>query len=605
MGGQDGRPVPAHVLAPRGIVSRASRRRRGLDARICSWTNRGGGVAAAPRQHRGGVAAGWSDIPRGDRRGARVRYAWCGVWTSIYLAVLASFNASGLIRYCTRFTEDVFNALLAFNFVAEGASPLWRGLQPALATGRKSADALLALNAALGTSVACRAFAGAPRSPRPARTKPTARRLGDARSLVKPTARCLRETRALGAAGAFPDEISATVRGARSRRNVDRPDAGRVFSAKARALLADFGPAAVVVSASAVLSRPAARRLGGLERLKLGAPREQIFSAVDLGALRVKYRILAMVPAVFLATLFFLDQNITVRTVNSPQNKLKKGAAYHLDLAALAFITLGSSLLGLPWMCSATVQSLNHVRALSTYVSRRGRIPSRRESRRTPARLRRGYSVETRGRGGRARPSTRGRSSVETLRYAESVETAPPRPALDDAPPPPLKKPAPPLAAPAGQKRPLPAPDEIIRAAKLRAAPPKQVPKATVSVAAPKVPLVKAAPVADAPRGVAAASPDVASRNAVSELVEAPVRAAGNATNATRLRATAGGRSARRIPRIAPKFRRGVRTRRRSLESACRNPLEGNTTEQSRRRRGCRAGSSVDGLRRRRGVTRG
>ena len=276
---------------------------------------RHGNIAATSRRRRGGVSAVASrrrrdGVGHSARRPARarVRYAWCGVWTSIYLAVLASFNASGLIRYCTRFTEDVFNALLAFNFVAEGASPLWRGLQPALATGRKSADALLALNAALGTSVACRAFAGAPRSPRPARTKPTARRLGDARSLVKPTARCLRETRALGAAGAFPDEISATVRGARSRRNVDRPDAGRVFSAKARALLADFGPAAVVVSASAVLSRPAARRLGGLERLKLGAPREQIFSAVDLGALRVKYRILAMVPAVFLATLFFLDQ---------------------------------------------------------------------------------------------------------------------------------------------------------------------------------------------------------------------------------------------------------------------------------------------------------
>ena len=81
-----------------------------------------------------------------------------------------------------------------------------------------------------------------------------------------------------------------------------------------------------------------------------------------MGALSLKYRLLAAIPAVFLATLFFLDQNITVRTVNSPQNKLKKGAAYHLDLFALASITLASSLLGLPWMCSATVQSLNHVR---------------------------------------------------------------------------------------------------------------------------------------------------------------------------------------------------------------------------------------------------
>ena len=74
-----------------------------------------------------------------------------------------------------------------------------------------------------------------------------------------------------------------------------------------------------------------------------------------------------MCAAIFLATLFFLDQNITVRTVNSPSHKLKKGAAYHLDLCALGLLTGLASVCGLPWMCSATVQSLNHVRAMTSY----------------------------------------------------------------------------------------------------------------------------------------------------------------------------------------------------------------------------------------------
>ena len=164
--------------------------------------------------------------------------------------------------------------------------------------------------------------------------------------------------------------------------------------------------------ASSLFSLPSVRKLGSLKRLTLGAPREKLFSLVDMGALSLKYRLLAAIPAVFLATLFFLDQNITVRTVNSPQNKLKKGAAYHLDLFALASITLASSLLGLPWMCSATVQSLNHVRALSTYAD-------------------------------------------QETQTVEKVDTPPNKPS----------KPAP-LAAPAAQKRPLPSPDEIIRAAK-------------------------------------------------------------------------------------------------------------------------------------------
>ncbi|EGB05326.1 hypothetical protein AURANDRAFT_30993 [Aureococcus anophagefferens] len=234
-------------------------------------------------------------------------YAWCGVWTSCYLAVLASFNASGLIKYCTRFTEDVFNALLAFNFLSEGASPIVRLLRSVGVGAARPGDALLAMNSALATSVACTSLAGAPRT--------------------------------------------------------------RFFTAKFRTLIADFGPAFVIVAMSALLRTDAMTGLGSLARLELGAPRAKMFSLVDLGSLAVRYRLLAAIPALFLATLFFLDQNITVRTVNSPQNKLAKDSAYHLDLLALATITLGSSLLGLPWMCSATVQSLNHVRAMSNIAA--------------------------------------------------------------------------------------------------------------------------------------------------------------------------------------------------------------------------------------------
>jgi hypothetical protein len=60
-----------------------------------------------------------------------------------------------------------------------------------------------------------------------------------------------------------------------------------------------------------------------------------------------------------------MDQNISVRVVNNPDNKLKKGSAYNLDMVALGFITGLLSLVGLPWMCGATVQSMNHVRAMT------------------------------------------------------------------------------------------------------------------------------------------------------------------------------------------------------------------------------------------------
>jgi hypothetical protein len=46
-------------------------------------------------------------------------------------------------------------------------------------------------------------------------------------------------------------------------------------------------------------------------------------------------------PAILLTALFFMDQNISVRLVNSPDNKLKKGPAYNVDLVALGVITGG------------------------------------------------------------------------------------------------------------------------------------------------------------------------------------------------------------------------------------------------------------------------
>lgn len=72
------------------------------------------------------------------------RYSWVGCWTALLLVGASTINASGLIRYCTRFTEDVFNALLAFNFLSEALRSLANEFSVAATPG----DGLLALNMA-------------------------------------------------------------------------------------------------------------------------------------------------------------------------------------------------------------------------------------------------------------------------------------------------------------------------------------------------------------------------------------------------------------------------------------------------------------------------
>ena len=44
-------------------------------------------------------------------------YSWVGLWTSFFFILLGLGGSSQWIRFCTRFTDEVFNALLSVNFI--------------------------------------------------------------------------------------------------------------------------------------------------------------------------------------------------------------------------------------------------------------------------------------------------------------------------------------------------------------------------------------------------------------------------------------------------------------------------------------------------------
>jgi len=243
-------------------------------------------------------------------------YSWVGLWTGAILFFLVIFNASDMIRYCTRFTDDVFNSLIATNFLYEASRSLASGFK---SSGSDKTKPFMALSLALGTYI-----------------------LG--RSLAE-----FRRTRFL-------------------RRSV-------------REFFADFGPTIAITAMSALSLLPSVRQIS-LETLAVPSTFQLANGRawlVPLSAVAMPYRFLAIVPAILLTCLFFLDQNISVRVVNSPSHALKKPAAYHLDLLILSLVTVICSLFGLPWMCAATVQSLNHVRALSTTRSVTGNDGTKKE----------------------------------------------------------------------------------------------------------------------------------------------------------------------------------------------------------------------------------
>ncbi|XP_015259312.1 PREDICTED: electrogenic sodium bicarbonate cotransporter 1-like isoform X1 [Cyprinodon variegatus] len=69
-------------------------------------------------------------------------------------------------------------------------------------------------------------------------------------------------------------------------------------------------------------------------------------------------------PALLVTILIFMDQQITAVIVNRKEHKLKKGSGYHLDLFLVAVLMVVCSFMGLPWYVAATVISIAHIDSL-------------------------------------------------------------------------------------------------------------------------------------------------------------------------------------------------------------------------------------------------
>ncbi|XP_068446437.1 sodium-driven chloride bicarbonate exchanger-like isoform X1 [Clinocottus analis] len=74
--------------------------------------------------------------------------------------------------------------------------------------------------------------------------------------------------------------------------------------------------------------------------------------------------IITFVPALLCTILIFMDQQITAVIINRKEHKLKKGCGYHLDLFVVGVMLGVCSIMGLPWFVAATVLSISHVNSL-------------------------------------------------------------------------------------------------------------------------------------------------------------------------------------------------------------------------------------------------
>ena len=137
------------------------------------------------------------------------------------------------------------------------------------------------------------------------------------------------------------------------------------MNATIRELFADFGLASAVIIASVTANLA---KIAGLENLQITnsfAPSMDRNWWLDLSAGDKYIPLIAILPAVMLTMLYFVDMNVATLLCNTPDMKMRKGAAYHYNFAVLAFLVLITSLLGLPPPTGSLPHSPQYVLALS------------------------------------------------------------------------------------------------------------------------------------------------------------------------------------------------------------------------------------------------
>lgn len=230
-------------------------------------------------------------------------YGWVGLWTALMTIALAVTNASNLMKYFTRFTDEIFSALMSLIFIYKAVQALVKTFDESDTTGSPE-KALLALVLAVGTFYIAMSLA-----------------------------------RFRNSIYLFP---------------------------WMREFLADFGPSIALGCMIAVawwLGDATTLDTLGIGK-EVDDPNANSW-LVDLGSVPTWIKFASAGPALLATVLVFLSQNITARLVNSPGNRLTKGESYHWDLGVIGALIGLCSFFGWPWMVAATVRSLAHVRSLA------------------------------------------------------------------------------------------------------------------------------------------------------------------------------------------------------------------------------------------------
>uniref|UniRef100_A0A665U247 Anion exchange protein n=1 Tax=Echeneis naucrates TaxID=173247 RepID=A0A665U247_ECHNA len=245
---------------------------------------------------------------------------WVGMWLVVIVIIIVAVEGSFLVRYISRFTQEIFSILISLIFIYETFNKLFKVFHLYHSNGSMTVHELEIERPYPNTAL---------------------------------LSMCLMF-------GCF--FIAYFLRQFKN---------GHYLPGPVRRLIGDFGvPIAIfiMIAVDICIEDAYTQKLVVPKGIQVTNPKARGWFINPMGEKKpfpIWMMAACCVPAVLVFILIFLESQITTLIVSKPERKMVKGSGFHFDL--LLLVTMGgiSSIFGMPWLSAATVRSVTHANALT------------------------------------------------------------------------------------------------------------------------------------------------------------------------------------------------------------------------------------------------
>ncbi|XP_071383785.1 solute carrier family 4 member 1b (Diego blood group) [Centroberyx affinis] len=273
---------------------------------------------------------------------------WVGVWLVIIVVVIVACEGSFLVRFISRFTQEIFSILISLIFIYETFAKLGRIFK---------AHPLVLNYDHLNSTV------DNPWHPVVIKEEIYDNATGNMTVATATVNRSYPNTALLSMClmlGCF--FIAFFLRQFKN---------GTFLPGKVRRLIGDFGvPIAIflMIVVDINVEDTYTQKLVVPKGLMVSNPAKRGWLINPFGEHQpfpVWVMFACCVPALLVFILIFLESQITTLIVSKPERKMVKGSGFHFDLLVLVGMGGIGAIFGVPWLSAATVRSVTHANALT------------------------------------------------------------------------------------------------------------------------------------------------------------------------------------------------------------------------------------------------